>query len=264
MKMRTLIILLLHMICLVPVDAQVVLQGKITDSAGNMQPFVNVAVYSSVDSTKFLCGCVSDMEGKYTLPAMVAGKYRVVASAVGFLSKTEIIRLRMPSAGNVITKDFVIEETSFNLSDVVIKGSRKINYIDKTVYTFSKEQIKNARQSSDLLGTVEDLSMDVVGKKIKRISGGSVQILLNGIKATDNDLKMIPADKVLKVEYYNIPPARYAAAGTVVNVITRRLDTGWNGGFEADHAFATGFGNDDVYIKRVVGNHQFSLTRWRN
>lgn len=71
----------------------------------------------------------------------------------------------MPSAGNVITKDFVIEETSFNLSDVVIKGSRKINYIDKTVYTFSKEQIKNARQSSDLLGTVEDLSMDVVGKK---------------------------------------------------------------------------------------------------
>lgn len=259
MKMRTLIILLLHMICLVPVDAQVVLQGKITDSAGNMQPFVNVAVYSSVDSTKFLCGCVSDMEGKYTLPAMVAGRYRVVASAVGFLSKTEIIRLRMPSAGNVITKDFVIEETSFNLSDVVIKGSRKINYIDKTVYTFSKEQIKNARQSSDLLGMVEDLSMDVMSKKIKKISGGSVQILLNGIKATDNDLKMIPADKVLKVEYYNIPPARYAAAGTVVNVVTRRLDTGWNGGFEADHAFATGFGNDDVYIKRVVGNHQFSL-----
>lgn len=112
--MRTLIILLLYMIYLVPVDAQVVLQGKITDSAGNMQPFVNVAVYSSVDSTKFLCGCVSDMEGKYTLPAMVAGRYRVVVSAVGFLSKAEIIRLRMPSAGNVITKDFVVEETSFN------------------------------------------------------------------------------------------------------------------------------------------------------
>ena len=51
--MRTLIILLLYMICLVPVDAQVVLQGKITDSAGNMQ-FILLSIQLSFCVAVFL------------------------------------------------------------------------------------------------------------------------------------------------------------------------------------------------------------------
>ena len=256
---RTIIALLLYVVCLVPLEAQVVLQGKITSLKGESMPFSNVALYSFVDSTRFLCGCVSDMEGRYVLPAISTGKYRVVVSAVGFLSKVENLYLRMPSVGNVITKDFAIEESMVNLKDVVVKGSRKTNYIDKSIYTFTNEQVKNARQASDLLAAIEDLSVDMMSKKIKKIGGGSVQLLINGVNATDNDLKLVPADKVLKVEYYSIPPARYASVGTLVNVVTKRLDTGWNGGIEASHAFATGFGNDDIYIKRVVGNRQFSL-----
>lgn len=107
------------------------------------------------------------------------------------------------------------------MKEVVISGSRKTNYADKSVYTFSKRAIANARQTGDLLKNVEDLTIDSRNNKIKKIDGSLVQILINGVNATDNDLKMIPADKVLKVEYYNIPPARYAAASTLVNVITK-------------------------------------------
>ena len=62
--------------------------------------------------------------------------------------------------------------------------------------------------------------------------GNNVKILLNGISASDIDLKGIPANKIVKVEYYNIPPARYADAGTLINVITKKLDNGVNAGVE--------------------------------
>lgn len=258
--MRKVITILMFLLtCISSTKAQIVMKGEIHSSDGEPQSFVTVSLYSSSDSTKMLAGVASDMQGKYKLPAIGAGKYRVVVSALGYQTVKEDIRLRMPSVGNEVTHDFSIEESSLSLKEVVVNGSRKTNYVDRSVYTFTKEQIKNARHSSDLVGTIEDLSVDVMSNKIKKIGGGSVQILINGINATDNDLKMIPSDKVLRVEYYSIPPARYATAGTVVNVITKRLDTGWNGGLEVSHAFTTGFGNDDAYVKRVIGNNQLSL-----
>lgn len=257
--MRTIITLLLFLTSMTPLKAQVVLKGVIKSACGEMLPFVNVAVYSSADTTKFLVGSVSDMKGVYALPAMSTGEYRMVVSTIGYKTNVSNVRLRMPSVGNVITRDFILEEETQSLKEVIVSGSRKTNYVDKSVYTFNKEQIANARQSSDLLGSMEDLTIDARNNKIKKIDGGAVQILINGVNATDNDLKMIPVDKVLKVEYYHVPPARYAAVSTVVNVITKRLDTGWNGGMEINHAFTTGFGNDDFYLKRVVGNHQLSL-----
>ena len=53
--------------------------------------------------------------------------------------------------------------------------------------------------------------------------------------ATDNELKMLPPDKVLRVEYYDFPPARYAGAGAVANIITREPQNGYGGGVDLAH-----------------------------
>lgn len=241
------------------IDAQIILRGNICSTASEPIPFVNIALFSSTDTTKLICGGITDTEGNYILPSTRPGKYRIMISAIGYSTIERELYLRMPSAGNIVTRNFTIGETTTALDEVVIKASRKTNHVDKSVYTFSKEQIKNARYSNDLLNGIEDLSIDVMSNKISKLGGGSVKILINGVNATDNDLKSIPADKVLKVEYYDMPPARYATVSTLVNVITKRLDTGWNGGIEATHAFSTGFGNDDFYIKHIVGNHQLAL-----
>ena len=123
-----------------------------------------------------------------------------------------------------------------------------MNYVDKSVHTFTIEQIRQARNVRDLLEHVEDLKIDPVSNKIQRMDGGSVKILINGVAASDIDLKGIPADKISKVEYYNIPPARYADAGTLINVITKRMETGINAGVEARTAFTTGFTDDEAYL----------------
>ena len=146
------------------------------------------------------------------------------------------------------------------INGVTVEGTRIMNYVDKSVHTFTIEQISQARNARDLLEHVEDLKIDLVSNKIQRMDGGSVKILINGIAASDIDLKGIPANKISRVEYYNIPPARYADAGTLINVITKRMETGINAGIEAMTAFTTGFTNDEAYLNLTSGNHQFSLS----
>ncbi|MDY3789916.1 carboxypeptidase-like regulatory domain-containing protein [Bacteroides fluxus] len=241
------------------VQAQIILKGNVHSSTDEALSFINVAVFSETDTTRLITGSITDIRGNYVMSPIRAGKYRMVISGIGYHTLRETIRLRMPSAGNVVTKDFTTDEEATSLDEVVIKATRKSTYVDKSVYTFSKEQIKDARYSNDLLTGVGELSVDVMTNKIGKMGGGSVKILINGVNATDNDLKSIPPEKVIKVEYYDIPPARYSTVSTLVNVITKRLDTGWNGGIDASHAFSTGFGNDNLYLKYIAGNHQVSL-----
>jgi len=237
--------------------AQVLVKGNIKTFKGEELSFVNVAVFSLSDTTKLVAGSITDVQGDYVLPALHPGLYKFVVSAVGYLVNNEYVHLHMPSVGYNITKDFLLKEGATVLGEVVVKGSHKSVYAGKSVYTFTKEQIKNARYSYDLLPTISHLLIDMQSGKISKIGGGNVKILINGVNSTENDLKSIPPDKVLKVEYYDIPPARYAAVGALVNVITKRLDTGWNGGIDALKAFNTGFSNDNAYLKYATGRQQF-------
>ena len=153
-----------------------------------------------------------------------------------------------------------MQPAEYTINGVTVEGTHIMNYVDKSVYTFTADQIRLARNVRDLLEHVEDLKIDPGTNKIQRMDGGSVKILINGIAASDIDLKGIPANKILKVEYYNIPPARYADAGTLINVITKRMDTGINAGIEARTAFTTGFTDDEAYLNLTSGNHQLSLS----
>lgn len=257
--MKRIISLIISLLAVYSTNAQIILKGNISTSTGEPVSFINVALYSTTDTTKLISGSITDKTGSYVMQSIRPGRYHLIISGIGYTTVKEGINLRMPSAGNIATRDFTTDESTTVLDEVVVKATRKNSYADKSVHTFSKEQIKNARYSNDLLVGVGDLSTDMITNKISKPGGGSVKILINGINATDNDLKSIPADKVLKVEYYDIPPARYATVSTLVNIITKRLDTGWNGGLDASHAFTTGFGNDNLFLKYVTGNHQLSF-----
>lgn len=239
--------------------AQVILKGSITNESGEAAQFVNVTLFTARDTITPVDGTLTDMEGNYEFPARKPGRYRAVVSGIGYETLTEDLRVRMPSTGNMMERNFVVKESGIGLDEVTVVAPGQRYYADKTVYTFNKEQVRNARHSADLISGMAQLTVDPIDNKITKFGGGSVKILINGVNATDNDLKAIPADKILRVEYYDIPPARYSTVGTLINVITKRLDTGLGGGVDVSSAFTTGFVNGNAYLKRVVGNHQFSL-----
>ena len=227
------------------------LTGTIIDEQGQPVAYANVAILNPVDST-LLGGGVSNESGYFVVPTEA---HRVIlkCSFVGYRTY-----YRSCEVGNIGT--IQMKPAEYTINGVTVEGTRIMNYVDKSIHTFSAEQISQARNIRDLLEHVEDLKIDPVTNKIKRMDGGSVKILINGIASSDIDLKGIPANKITKVEYYNIPPARYADAGTLINVITKRMDTGINAGIEARTAITTGFTDDEAYLNLTSGNHQLSLS----
>jgi len=227
------------------------LRGTLIDEQGQPLAFANIAVLNPADSA-LLGGGVSNESGYFVIPTE-AHRVIVKCSFIGYR-----ICYRNCEVGDIGT--IQMQPAEYTINGVTVDGTHIMNHVDKSVYTFTSEQIGQARNVRDLLEHVEDLKIDPVTNKIQRMDGGNVKILINGMAASDIDLKGIPANKISKVEYYNIPPARYADAGTLINVITKRMDTGINAGIEACTAFTTGFTDDEAYLNLTSGNHQLSLS----
>ncbi|VDH03003.1 TonB-dependent receptor plug domain-containing protein [Bergeyella zoohelcum] len=157
-----------------------------------------------------------------------------------------------------IKKDSV--EASKQIQEVLIKAQRKKQYTDHAAYTFDQEALDRAMHSKDLLETLPELQLDPMSNTIKSIKGGKTLFLVNGIEATDNQIKSIAPTNVVRVLYYDIPPARWAnRADTVVNIITRNPEVGYSYGAEAMGAFTTGFLNGAAYAGYTKGKHDFGL-----
>jgi len=175
---------------------------------------------------------------------------------VSFVGYKTICRLvNIARIGNV-----QMQANAYQLGKVEVKGKLRIDHGDHATYTFSEEQVKNARHSQDLLGALPGIYTDPMTGKTSSMTGKTIKILINNVPMTsENDLKAIAANKIKNVEYYEDPPARYGDVGILMNIITKPLDTGYATGFDVSSALTTGFSDDNVYFKYNKGNHQYSF-----
>lgn len=224
--------------------------GKVVDEVGQPMGFVNVSLLNASDSS-FINGGVSTEAGYFAVPC---GERDAILKLTYVGYKTVTRRIKVGHLGTVS-----MHPDSYTVKGVTVKGHHKVDYVDHSVFTFTEEQIKNSQQSQELLATLPGLRIDPMTNKVSTFSGKSIKILINGVEATDNDLKSIEADKIKNVEYYTVPPARYAGVGTLINIHTRKLDSGYAVGFDENQAISNGFNNTNVYAKYTKGNSQFSF-----
>lgn len=146
------------------------------------------------------------------------------------------------------------------IQEVILKSQRKKQFADKAVYTFDKEALEKARYAKDLLRTLPELQLDPIANTITSTKGGTTLFLINGIEATDMQIRSIAPSEVVKVEYYDIPPARWATrADTVVNILIRSTETGYVFGADVSTALNTGFVNGSAYADYTKGKNNFGL-----
>lgn len=159
-----------------------------------------------------------------------------------------------------VQKDTINASKTKEIQEVIIKSQRKKQFADKSVYTFDKEALDRARYAKDLLQTLPELQLDPISNSITSTKGGRSLFLINGIEATDLQIRSVAPSEVVKVEYYDIPPARWASrADMVVNIITRSTETGYVFGADASSAFTTGFVNASAYANYTKGKNNFGL-----
>lgn len=241
-------------------QAQVTLSGKVSEAENRKAvAFANVLLYAPRDTTKVFAGTMTDGKGQYHLETLPLGSYLVRISCVGYESLEQQLRLEQPSSGEVIHRDFSLKTSQTELGEVVVKANKVRQFADHKVIRFTAEQVASASYAKDLLATLPELRIDPKSNQLATMQGGSILVLINGIASTDAQLRTIPPGKVLRVEHYDIPPARYAHVGTVINVITKTLESGYSFGAETLSALTTGFNNSMAYLSLTKGKHRLDL-----
>ena len=224
--------------------------GQLTDEANRPVIFANIQLFSIADST-FITGGVSNENGHFVIPCSTNTAIMRI-TCIGY--KTIERNVNISEIGTIkMTGD------QYAINGIVVKGHHRVDKVDRSIFTFTDEQKKNARQTQEILTSLPGLRFDALSGKLNTMTGKSLKILVNGVEATDNDLKSIPVDKIKNVEYFTIPPARYADVGTLINIKTQPLDAGYAAGFDVMQAAWVAFNNSNLYVRYNKGNHQIAF-----
>ncbi|MBS9766160.1 MAG: outer membrane beta-barrel protein [Flavobacteriaceae bacterium] len=225
--------------------------GTVTDNKNQPIAYADVIAISKVDA-KIINGVTTDDKGNFELKVSTKQAFYLEIRFVGF--ETQKITPTKTDLGTIILK-----EQATQLDEVVIKAFSKKQLADRAVYTFRKKEVEKARYAKDLLVSLPELVPDPISQSVKSIKGGKVLFLVNGIKASDNQIKSIPPQNVVNIEYYDVPPTRFAnEADYVVNIKTRNKETGYTFGVNTlvSPAFLL---NGSAYASYTSGTHNFGL-----
>lgn len=228
--------------------------GRLIDNHNLPVEFANIQLLNPKDSS-FLCGGVSNANGVFVIPC----QQKQALMKVSFVGYKTICKL-VPIAriGNV-----KMQAKSFLLKGVTVEAARVVEKVDRQIIFPTKEQVKTASNGYDLL---DNLSLPTIivnraERKVLSLKGGDVQIRINDVKASMQDVLALQPDEVTKVEFINVPGLKYGDSNldAVINYQVRRRYAGYVSGVSTMQGTKTGFNNSDGYFKYNVKKSEFSI-----
>ncbi len=238
------------------------ISGKLIDSTTNKAvEFASVAIYDK--NNKVVDGAMSDMNGVFTVKNLAKGSYKIVASFIGYKSKTiaKVDLLTNKAEANV--GNLMMETDTKLLGEVTVtaQGALIEDKVDRLVYNAEKDITSKGGTAEDVLRKVPMLTVDLDGN-VQMRGSSNIRVLINNkpssILASNvaDAIKQIPADMIKSVEVITSPSAKYDAEGTagIINIITKKNNlqgltgfvntgAGWRG--------ANAFGNINLRKKKL-------------
>lgn len=228
--------------------------GRLIDNHNLPVEFANIQLLNPKDSS-FLCGGVSNANGDFVIPC----QQKQALMKVSFVGYKTICKL-VPIAriGNV-----KMQANSYLLKGVTVEAAKVVEKVDRQIIFPTKEQVKTASNGYDLL---DNLSLPTIivnraERKVLSLKGGDVQIRINDVKASMQDVLALQPDEVTKVEFINVPGLKYGDSNldAVINYQVRRRYAGYVTGVSTMQGTKAGFNNSDGYFKYNVKKSEFSI-----
>lgn len=232
------------------------IEGVVTDNRQQPLSYANI-VLQTMDST-FVAGTVSGEKGSFKLEKVRQGDYRLVISNIGY--RTLYIDLQGLSRTTALGK-LTLEEMSEQLSEVTVTASSRISHADRKMVFPNKQQVNASSNGVDLLRALmlPRLRINTLDGSISMSDGGTVQLCINGRKATKEEVTALLPDEIIRVDFQEDPGLRYADAGAVINYIVRRYDMGGSIGYNGRQSIKSGFGRHNVTGKVNFNKSEISF-----
>lgn len=255
MRKTELLIILYWMMSIIPVSAQTI-HGKILDEQQQGVAFANI-VLQQADST-FVRGTTSNTEGNFRLTKVSAGDYQLIISSLGY--QTLYLDLRgFEQSADLGT--LMMQEANQQLGEVTVTASNLISTADRKLVFPNQQQVKAAHNGIDLLNRLmlPQLNINPLDGSISSNDGGSVQLCINGRKASKEEVTALQPEEVIRVEMEENPGVRYGDASVVVNYVVRRYDMGGSFGYNGQQSIQTLFGRHNLNGKLNFGKSEISF-----
>ncbi|MHA6248852.1 TonB-dependent receptor domain-containing protein [Pontibacter sp. CAU 1760] len=206
------------------------ISGTVVDAATQQPvPYATIALVDPATS-KPIDGTMADDKGKFSLPKVQAGAYRLAVSFIGYETKTLEVEISDRNSA-VNLGQITIASAAKALKEVVVEGQRAMieEKVDRTVYNAENDASNKGGDAADVLRKVPMLSVDLDGNVTMRGSQ-NIKVLINNRPSTitagsvADALKQIPGDLIKSVEVITSPSARYDAEGSagIINIVTKK------------------------------------------
>ena len=232
------------------------ISGRLVDEQHKPLPYANV-VLQQTDST-FVKGETSDEKGSFRMTKVSGGDYRLVISSIGY--ETLYIDLqgfnRSTDLGTLTLK-----EDTKQLGELTVTASNVTATADKKLVFPNQQQVKASANGVDLLRNlmIPRLTISPLTNSVSTTDGGTVQLAINGRKATQEEVTALQPAEIIRVEMLEDPGLRYGEADAVVNYVVRRYDTGGSFGYDGAQSTKSWFGNHNVNGKLNFGKSEISF-----
>ena len=155
-------------------------------------------------------------------------------------------------------------EKTITLNEVTVKAAKVVNKTDGMIIypTDAQKQASNNGYSILEKLTLANLRIDNISHSITAIDNrGGVQIRINGIVVGKSEMLALNPKDIAKIDFINNPGVRYGdGIAYVIDIVTRRNESGYTVGTDLTSALTTLQGDGMVYGKWNKGKSELSLS----
>ena len=190
-------------------------------------PLIGATVVLSDEMGKQVIGVTTDADGRFLMKEVEAGSYVLQCSYVGYESFT----MTLTSFNkNIDLGEIRLKSSSALLDEVVVKGEKVVQKIDRQLVMPTEAQKKASTNGVSLLQHLQlsGLTINPMTKSIATNYGEAVQLRINGVQATHEEVVALRPEDVVRVEYHEQPGLRYGGAAAVIDYIVKRKESGGN------------------------------------
>ena len=238
------------------------INGRVVDD-NDASPLIGATVVLSNESGKQIMGVTTDVNGRFELKEVTTGDYTLQCSYIGYEPFMMVLK---QFERNTDLGEIRLKPASEVLDEVVVKGDRVVQKIDRQLVMPTQAQKKAATNGVSLLQHLQipGLSVNAIEKSITTNYGESVQLRINGVEVTQAEVIAIRPEDVIRVEVHEQPGLRYGGAAAVIDYIVRRRESGGNVSADLTNTISPlGFGNYNLSGKYHRGKSSFSaLMQW--
>lgn len=224
--MKYYLTILIILISYITASAQSKVSGKIIDEQSkNPIEYVNIALIQA--DTVFRNGTITDENGFFEFHNITPGEYSLCATFIGYDESRTLIT---NSGKDLDIGEIHMKAGDVKLKDVTVTGNQVIYKADRQVIVPNDNQIKASNTGLKLLENLRlpRIEIDPLTKAVKMANNKEVQLRINGVLVTKDEVASLNPNDVIRIEYHDDPGVRYNDAGAVIDFIVRVRESGGN------------------------------------